>query len=143
MGPSARPDGQGRCHCRMSLASSQPCSGTTKRQQELAGPTSRCSQHREYPSVQSLRLSWTGSLQALCHLLDGRAWDIEWLLGPCRVLEEGKPCLATTKFSPCHTQHSHPASNPIPVPLSGKKGSPVKSRTVGTFRQFLRKSSFI
>ena len=136
MGPSARPDGQGRCHCRMSLALSQPCSGTTKRQQELAAPTSRCSPHLEYPSVQSVQLSWTCSLQALCHLLHGRAWHIEWLLGPCRVLEEGKPCLATPKFSPCHTQHCHPASNPITVPLSGKKGSSVKSKAVGTFRQF-------
>lgn len=90
----------------------------------------------EHPSAQSGLAVWTCSLQALCHLLTGRAWDMEWLLGPCRVLEVDKLCLATTKLSTCDPQHSHPASKPSTVPVSGKKGIPVKPRIVGTLRQF-------
>lgn len=80
------------------------------------------------------QLSWTRSLQALCHLLDSRVWDMESLQGPCRVLEEGNPCLATTKLSTCDPQHSYPASKPSALPVPGKKGIPLKSRTVGTLK---------
>lgn len=64
---------------------------------EMACPRSRWSQHPENPSVQYIWLSLTCSLQSLCHLHDGRAWDIEWLLWPCRLHGEGQVLLSKSQ----------------------------------------------
>lgn len=55
LGPSARPAEQGRRHCGMSLASSPPCSGTTKPGgswlgQDAGAASSGCSRFRVLPA---------------------------------------------------------------------------------------------
>lgn len=86
----------------------------------------------------------TGGMKGLQQVLGrGRQRDIGGEKGDTRVLEEAKPCSATTELSTCDPQHSPPTLKHSTVRASGGKESQANPEQWKHSDSCLRKSKLI